>query len=114
MRISEVCMQTIPCEHYVSIDGGDERRLDAAEIIRWHLARMQPVPEHFNAYYKGRVEHKRFIVARRAYQYGWSEWPHEERVWEERYRTLDELMSDSRMMADSRRLQEESLKREKE
>lgn len=58
IRISEWCMESLPCQHSVLLPGEKKTRtLSSDEIRGWFLLKRVPVPEH----YKYKTQHMPWI-----------------------------------------------------
>lgn len=48
--VDDSCMESYPCQHYVSIDGASMGTWYGTEIYKWYVDHGQKVPDHFALY----------------------------------------------------------------
>lgn len=57
IEVSEQCIETYPCYHYVRIDGVEEE-MDGVEIYRYFIENGEKVPSHFAKYSNTKYPYK--------------------------------------------------------
>jgi hypothetical protein len=59
MKISNACLESYPCQHYVQVNDEPYARMDGRAIVEKFVNAGQPIPKHFHYLTKKNNKHKR-------------------------------------------------------
>ncbi len=50
IEISDMCLESYPCQHDIKIDGIDQGTWGGVKIAKWFKDKASPIPDHFLGY----------------------------------------------------------------